>query len=73
MDFYQFRKYKDFLFRLKHLSDFDDDGLFLVRIKTKDLDFKEKVKAPSRHVLESAILRLSSGEIDDNEVEIKKL
>jgi len=71
MDFYQFRRYKYFLDKLKQLSDFDDDGKFLVRIKNKDLPFKAEVRAPSRPVLESAILRLSSGKIGDDEVEIE--
>lgn len=72
MDFQQFRRYDYFLRQLKELSDFPDDGEFLVEIKNKKLPLKAEVKAPSRVVLESAVLRLSAGRFNDD-VEIKQV
>jgi len=71
-EFQKLRLQKWLLAELKKLSDFDDDGVFIVEIK-KPFVIKAKVKAPSRPVLESAILRLSFGKITEDEIEIKQI
>ena len=71
MDLREFRKYDHFFRQLKELSFFPDDPLFEITIKNKDLPLKARLRAPSRVVLEAAILRLSSGQIGEEEIEIK--
>jgi len=71
MSLREFERYGSFLKRLKDFSDFDDDPVFLVKIKKKNyVILKEKIRAPNKVVLERAVLRLSDGKIDDDEVEV---
>jgi len=73
MNFQQFRQYKNLISELRSLSSFNDDGLFLVEIDLKDLAFKERVKAPSRIVLEHAVWRAFGSDIEPKQLKIRNL
>jgi len=74
MSLLEFERYGSLLKNLKNFSDFDDDPVFMVKIKKKKhIIFKEEIKAPNKVVLERAILRLSNGKIGDDEVEVEQI
>lgn len=54
--FSSFRKRKEALAKLQRISHFDDDAVFEVKVDG-GLPLKERVKAPSRIVLEHALYR----------------
>lgn len=73
MNFYELRQYVSILKKLRGLSDFDDDGEFLVEVKDKKLPLREKVRAPSKEVLLGALRRNCFDEIDEEKFKIKLL
>jgi len=56
MDFQELRRRKQALAKLRDLSDFEDDGYFIVRLDG-DLPLEVLVRAPSLSVLEHACYR----------------
>jgi len=71
-EFQKLRLQKWLLAELKKLSDFDDDGVFIVKIK-KPFVIKARIKAPSRCVVERAILRIAGGRVTEDEISISLL